>query len=132
MGVDQTAIPASVEGGIGGLPGGANAIDEGCGVIDYVNLRIASSTWGGLHPSAQSALALSVFVKYVVVFVLFHILLLSYLLLPPPLFCFSIFLLSVQSVFGEFVVLLADFGGHLCPGAPTRMSPTTGTCGLAW
>ena len=56
------------------------------------------------------------FARYVVVFVLSHILLLSYLQLPPPLFCFFILLLSVQYVLAEFVVWSGEFWWALVPG----------------
>ena len=62
------------------------------------------------------ACAVFVFVRFVVVSVPSHILLLSYLQLPPPLFCFFILLLSVQYVLAEYVVWSGEFWWALVPG----------------
>ena len=72
---------------------------------------MASSTWGGLHPSAQSCACALLLVRYFVVSVLFPSLLFSVL---PSSFPFS--LSSVQSVFAEFVVdIYSKFWWALVP-----------------
>ena len=77
---------------------------------------MTSSVWGGFTPRLNLRLRRFVFVRFVVVSVPSHILLLSYLQLPPPLFCFFILLLSVQYVLAEFVVWSGEFWWALVPG----------------
>ena len=86
---------------------------------------MTSSVWGGFTPRLNLRLRRFVFVRFVVS-VPSHILLLSYLQLPLPLFCFFILLLSVQYVFAEYVVWSGEFWWALVPGGADTYVGETG------